>query len=225
MKIPAQCLTVRHRAEAEHVSKDQIGKIFSIKAVGWRKSTPIVEFTPVKEVAEEAEIANSPSGLCTTVIKVHEEKYPTKLMEKKENGVYDPLALDSTLYNASLRSSNKSTNSDECTLTDPFHQQVVNTNASLGSPVPYRPSAQLSLVSNKSRDLDQKQKVHKELNDESKADTSPESILTVQPPSLPEIDSLSLDIGRIQKVYVIHYKSPASFYVTPSLEELQKFQK
>ena len=223
MKIPAQCLTVRHRAEAEHVSKDQIGKIFSIKAVGWRKSTPIVEFTPVREVAEEAGIANSPSGLCTTVTKVHEEKSPTKLLEKKENGVYDP--LDSTLYNASLRSGNKSTNSDECTSTDPFHQQVVNTNASLGSPVPYRPSAQLSLVSNKSRDQDQKEKVHKELVDEPKADTSPESILTVQPLSLPEIDSLSLDIGRIQKVYVIHYKSPASFYVTPSLEELQKFQK
>ena len=143
-------------------------------------------------------------------------------MEKKENGVYDP--LDSTLFNASLRSGNpKSANSDECTSTDPFHQQVVNTNASC--PVPYRPSSQLSLVSNKSRDQDQKEKVQKELNDEPKADTSPESILTVQPPSLPEIDSLSLDIGRIQKVYVIHYKSPASFYVTPSLEELQKFQK
>ena len=230
MKIPAQCLTVRHRAEAEHVSKDQIGKIFSIKAVGWRKSTPIVEFTPVpvREVAEEAGNVNSPSGLCTTVTKVHEEKSPTKLMEKKENGLYDP--SDSTLFNASLRSGNpKSANSDECTSTDPFHQQVVNTNASLGSPVPYRPSSQLSLVSNKSWDQVQKKTVHKELIDEPKANTSvgpnSESILTVQSPSLPEIDSLSLDIGRIQKVYVIHYKSPASFYVTPSLEELQKFQK
>ena len=84
-------------------------------------------------------------------------------------------------------------------------------------------------MSNKFRDQDQKEKVHKELTDEPRANTSvgpnSESILTVQSPSLPEIDSLNLDIGRIQKVYVIHYKSPASFYVTPSLEELQKFQK
>ena len=218
MKIPAQCLTVRHRAEAEHVSKDQIGKIFSIKAVGWKKSTPIVEFTPVpvREVAEEAGIVHSPSGLCTTATKADEAKSPTKLMVKKENDT-----LDYTRSNPPLRSGNhKSTNSDE-------HLQVVNTNASIiGSPVPKRHSSQFSLVSNKSRDQDHK---HKEFSDEPKANTSvgpnPESILTVQPPSLPEIDSLSLDIGRIQKVYVIHYKSPASFYVTPSLEELQKFQK
>ena len=219
MTIPAQCLTVRQRAEAEHVSKDQIGKIFSIKAVGWKKSTPIVEFKPVREVAKEAGNGNSPSVTATEM-----KKSPVKLTGKKESGAYDP--LDSIHFNAPLSSSNhKGTNSDEYPSTDHFHKQVVNTNASIGSLVPKEPSAPFSLVRNKS--LDQ------EIIDEPKANTSvgpyPEIISTVQPasngPCISEIDGLNLDIGRVQKVYVIHYESPASFYVTPSLEELQKFQK
>ena len=225
VKIPAQCLTVRHKAEAEHISKDEVGKVFSIKAVGWKKSTPIVKFKSVNEdrVPSESCSGHSPTGLA----KEQETRPSVEMMEKKDGGEFD--RLDSPHFIVPLHQ--KSCTPEESPSIDQIQQQVVHADASLD--VPESLSTRNSLVSDADETLDhdsEEQKAVKESKGTKCAFPDPASISAVQPAQIvssliSEIDRTTLVIGRVQEVYVVHYESPADFYVTPSLEKLKEFQK
>ena len=218
MKIPAQCLTVRIKAdgEGEWVSKDEIGKVFAIKAVGWKKSTPIVKFKSAREDGQPGETDSSvpaPTGLASRDLE--ETDTIVKIVEKKDGGPFDN--KDSTYFNVPLQSVNrKGSSPDESPSIEHFQQQV-----------PDCPSAQNNSVRIKIQDQDST--VHQEKKPQDTV-TDNASIAAVQPTQnvssrFSEIGSLTLVMGRVQKVYVVHFESPANFYVTPSLEKLKEFQK
>ena len=223
MKIPALCLTVRHKAEADQITKDEVGKVFSIRAVGWKKSTPIVKFKSVREDSEPDESCSvhSPTGLP----KEQETRTSVEIMEKKDVGEFD--SLDSPHFIVPLYQKNP--NPEESPSNDQIQQQVVHADVSLD--VPESLATQNSLVIDETLDHDsEEQKAVKESQGNRSAFPDPASISSVQPAQIvssliSEIDRTTLVIGRVQKVYVVHYESPADFYVTPSLEKLKEFQK
>ena len=218
MKIPAQCLTVRIRAEAEaeRVSRDEIGKVFAIKAVGWKKSTPIVKFKSAREDGQSGESGSSVLAPTSLAPREQETETSFRIMEKEDGGPID--ILDSANLNVPLQNANRnSSHPDESPSIDHFQQHVVQADTSLN--IPDCPSAKNSLVRNKSQDQDFKVHKKEKPQDIKSAVADTASILAVHP------GSLTLDTGRVQKVYVVHFESPANFYVTPSLEKLKEFQK
>lgn len=220
MKIPAQCLTVRIRAEGggERVSKDEIGKVFAIKAVGWKKSTPIVKFMSAiaREDRHPNEIESSVSSPTGLASREQETETSDRIMEKEDSGPID--IFYSTNLNIPLQNANRnSSNPDEFPSSDHYHQKVVKADASLT--IPDCPSAQNSLVRSQSQGQDFKVNKKEEPQAIKSAVADNARISAVQP------GSLTLDTGRVQKVYVVHFESPANFYVTPSLEKLKEFQK
>ena len=223
MKIPAQCLTVRHKAEADQITKDEVGKVFSIRAVGWKKSTPIVKFKSVREDSEPGESCSV--HLPTGLPKEQETRTTVEIMEKKDVGEFD--RLDSPHFIVPLYQ--KSPTPEESPSNDQIQQQVVHADVSLD--VPESLATQNSLVIDETLDHDsEEQKAVKESQGTKSAFPDPASISSVQPAQIvssliSEIDRTTLVIGRVQKVYVVHYESPADFYVTPSLEKLKEFQK
>ena len=220
MKIPAQCLTVRHKAEADQITKDEVGKVFSIRAVGWKKSTPIVKFKSVKEDSEPGESCSVHS--LTGLPKEQETRTTVEIMEKKDVGEFD--RLDSPHFIVPLYQ--KSPTPEE----SPSNDQI-QLHADFSLDVPESPAFQNSLVIDETLDHDsEEQKAVKESQGTKSAFPDPASISSVQPAQIvssliSEIDRTTLVIGRVQKVYVVHYESPADFYVTPSLEKLKEFQK
>ena len=224
MKIPAQCLTVRHKAEADQITKDEVGKVFSIRAVGWKKSTPIVKFKSVREDSEPDESCSvhSPTGLP----KEQETRTTVEIMEKKDVGEFD--RLDSPHFIVPLY--HKSSTPKESPSNEQIQQQVVHADVSLDVPESLTTQNSLVIVDETLDHDSEEQKAVKESQGTKSAFPDPASISSVQPAQIvssliSEIDRTTLVIGRVQKVYVVHYESPADFYVTPSLEKLKEFQK
>ena len=213
-----------------------------MKAVGRKKSTPIVEFESVNEENifgdGDHRIVHSSKSLTSAE---HENEAQVKVSSGSVNGlkaslypVTEMTAPSESLLLNGFGTRNQRLGSFNCEPEEVSPPHVVKAAdggnlaiAEMQISIPDKSQDHKHLKASDFYEKQDKERLFEcvpDLDNVENSKTGAESLPSVLS-LLSEIGRLDLDIGRVQKVYVVHFESPADLYVTPSLEKLKELHK